>query len=304
MNTAFEDALHRMLFGRSEPQEGGIELHYRMSSMMEFYSQARILAPTGKEQTHAKYLKGPGGDDSDYRWHWAGIDKDLGKSNIETLLSRKFAYKEGIEEMDRDAKKMIQGYKKKVYKWNELDGDELNMERLMEGMPAMRKRIYAQGNKFGNFISLYFNIGVNSGISAAEILFKTKTAVKLIKFFESVGKRVEVVIFSKTANPGRYRKERISTLMLEITVKPFSTPLNISLLNTSLSLWVLRYWELLFMHAKFHPANGCGQAMDIDIEKDLSRRRNITPIIIQAYDCLSQKDSDKFIENILNQDHK
>ena len=222
------------------------------------------------------------------------------KESKEELIRRKFAWREGIEDIERESQKMVQGYRRKIYKWDEIDGDDLNMERLHEDLPPMRKRVYSQGTKHGKFISLYFMGGALAYVESTELINKTKTAVKLVKFFESIGKRTEVILFFKSRSAGYYKEQYVDPLVIEITIKRFSDPINIPLINTALSVWTFRYWKFLFMDAKMHGASGRGQSVDLIPEEDFIFRKGIYPIVINTHECLSKESSETFIQNILN----
>jgi len=281
----YDDWMYDYLLGN---KEYNLKLIYRVSSISEFYRLASVCTPTGHAREHTRYLRG---DVSD--WFWLGV------KNFPDLLSKKFTYKKGIVEIEKESQKMVQGYRKHIYKWDELDGDDLSMERLYEQLPALRKRISVTGDKFGNFISLYFNVGNNCGIQSGEMLSKTKTAIKLIKFFESLNKRVEVVIYSNDLRPGTYNNEGIHSILLEVVAKKFSEPLNIGLLNTTLTPWFFRYWVFMFWHSRCHLEPGYGHSVDVNPEDIKSKRKN-KAIILNAQDALDEYSSNEFIEKALN----
>lgn len=282
-----------------------VRIHYRFSSIIEFYSQALNVSPDGNPESHEIYrrMKEEEEEEEERRWEWTGLEnwgslKDTNAA-IEEIMKRRFTYRKGIQQLQKEAQSMVQGFKRKVYKWNELDGDDLSMERLRDHLPAMRKRTYDQGNKFGNFISLCFMGGVTANVSSERMRIKTGTAIKLINFFESIGKRVEVILFYKSSYSGQWRNKQVNPLVIEILVKRFTDPMNIGLINTALSPWTFRYWKFLFMDAKFHGDSGRGFSKDIT-EEDITFRKGSHPIIINTYDCLSQEESDQFIKNVLN----
>ena len=172
------------------------------------------------------------------------------------------------------------------------------MERLYEHLPAMKKRVNVTGDKFGNFISLYFNNTVNCSVGSEEILNKTKTAAMLVKFFESLNKRVEIISYSKAQRPGTYKNEPIKYVLIETTVKKFTDPLNISLVNTCLSSWYFRYWTLAFFNTKFHTWDGYGSPTNLTNE-DLKKHKGNKVIKIDAYDCLTKEKADAFVRKVL-----
>jgi len=266
----------------------GLKLTYRFQSVLEFYRMAMHVTATGQTHKHDKSQT-----DRDHGWNWYGV------KSKEDLMSKKFAWKEKVQEIERDSMRMVHGYKKRIYKYDELDGDDINMERLYEQLPAMKKRIHVSGDKFGNFISLYFNNGVDCGVTAERMLNKTMAAAKLVRFFESLNKRVEVIVYSKAGSPGRYKGERIDYLLTETVVKRFTDPLNVALINTTLSPWFFRYWTLLFFDTRIHTSMGYGYPANLT-EEDLKKHKGNRVIKIDAYDCLSEESSNEFIKQVLD----
>lgn len=265
-----------------------LKLTYRFSSPMEFYRMAHHMSDTGNQRRFDELKQ-----DFKRRWDWIGIKDE------ETLMSRRFAWKEKIQEIEKESQKMVQGYRKRIYKYDELDGDDINMERLYEHLPAMRKRVHVTGDKFGNFISLYFNNTVNAGITAKQMLNKTMAAAKLVRFFESLNKRVELIVYTKAEWPGSYKGQDVKYILTETIVKKFSDPLNISLMNTCLAPWFFRYWTLLFFNTKMHTYDGHGMPTNLT-DEDLKKHKGNRAIKIDAYDCLSPETSKQFIKDVLS----
>lgn len=277
------------------PEASGIKLRYKIDSVVEFYRLAQTVSLTGNKDKHADMI------DPRRDVRWQNLDQKFkwyGVKELEDLQKRKFAFKDNVDKIEKETNHMVQGYRKRVYKYDELDGDDINMERLYEHLPAMIKRDYAKGDKWGNFITLFFNVGVDCSVSAEAIKIKTKTIVKLIKFFESIGKRTEVILFFKAINPGRYKGESVGEFVLELTAKRFSQPLNLSLLNTLLSPWFFRYWILAFMDTRMNVNLGHGSPGDMN-KDDYKRYKGNKVIEIGGYSCLTEENSESFINEIL-----
>jgi hypothetical protein len=265
----------------------GLKLKYTFTSIYEFYRMAMNVSPTGNKNKHDKMS-----EQHIHRTSWLGYkdpkDKDINK----------FSWKEKIADIEKESMQLVQGYKKRIYKYDELDGDDINMERLYEHLPAMKKRVYVKGDKFGNFISFYFNAGVDCGVKSDAIMNKTYTASKLINFFESLNKRVEVILYFKAMWPGKYKGENVREFTIEIVAKEFSSPLNIGLLNTVLAPWFFRYWMLMFMDTRMDVSYGHGYPGDWS-KSDLERHKGNRVILMNGYDCLTEQKSEDFIKQVL-----
>jgi hypothetical protein len=267
--------------------EGTLKLKYTFTSIFEFYAMAMQVSPTGNKYKHAKMMNS---HVDNLKW--------LGYSKPEDRDARKFTYQEKIGEIERESQQLVQGYKKRIYKYDELDGDDINMERLYEHLPAMKKRAYVKGDKFGNFISFYFNASIPFYVNSSDLMMKTFTASKLINFFESLNRRVEVILYFKSLNPGVYKGENVRDCTIEVAAKPFTVPLNIGLLNTVLSPWFMRYWILMFMDTKMDAWSGHGQPGKLS-QMDLEKNKGNRVIIMDSFDCLNETASNKFIEKVL-----
>ena len=53
----------------------------------------------------------------------------------------KYFYNKGLDKLESLTQEMQLGGSGKSYKWDENDGDELNYDRFLEGLPCLKKRV-------------------------------------------------------------------------------------------------------------------------------------------------------------------
>jgi hypothetical protein len=295
IGSAYDAFMEQML--ESSITKTGLRLHYRLSSVMEFYKQCFLIEKSGNPDRHQEYRRSC--FKHGIRWHNVKVTKEGFDAFEEEINRRKLSFKEHVVEIEKDSRKMVQAAGKRVYKWDELDGDDMNMERLYEHSPAMRKRIFDKGQKHGRIMSIFVGIAENGFVSAEQLSEKTKTVIKIVKYLESLGTRCEVILYDKSYNSGKMGKEPIASCLTEITIKRASDPLNIGLLSTTISPWMFRYWCFLFYDAKFNSQGSYGSAARLK-KQDLKFRKGQKYILIDKGDCLNKKTSEEFIKQVMN----
>lgn len=102
-----------------------VNLSYTYDSLTKFYEDA--LNPTSD------------GNIQDTKEHLNSECVYFRGMSIEDIKKYQYGYTKGIKELKELDLNLSLGGSKKEYKWDELDGDDMNYDRLMEGFPAMKK---------------------------------------------------------------------------------------------------------------------------------------------------------------------
>lgn len=262
-----------------------IELNFKFHSLNEFYLACHKCASTGDRRRHKEFLEQREEED------FIGLSR-------KKILSSKFAYKEGLEELKKisDINSLNAGgtaYKKK---WDEFDGEDMSMERLYEGDPSLiQKKRIGGGKKTGKFITLKIVISVNCGVSTEQMLWKTYTAAKIADMIEKKGMRLKIIVISNSENVGIFDNKRVSLCNISVTLKDFSQPFNLPLLITCVSPWFFRHWVFIYRLGQIKCNPGLGYAAEVIPSGDKSE------LLINIHDALSKKDSDLLIKKVEKQ---
>jgi hypothetical protein len=260
--------------------------HDSFESIEEFYSAvaAEPIEPTTGDSATA--LRGLSCDNESFR----------GLSN-KKILEYKHGYPEGVEALSLLPELNIKkGGVKYAHKWDDNDGDDMSLERYYDGMACMRKRYKTTGdNQQGRFVEIKVKIDENCDVNYKKMLWKTYTACRIIDQLEDQGIRVKVTICMRSD----IYWSGIDVAVLDIVVKDFNQPLNISLLANVCSPWFFRYWVFMYI-AKTKPLTGTGYGTanafatsgwsgdEITDRKDL--------IQIDTGQCLSGDSAEEFIK--------
>lgn len=183
------------------------------------------------------------------------------------------------------------------YKWNDTDGDEMDLERAYEGKPFLAQRIRKKGIQNGKFITLYVAVHENAGVTHNKLINRTFTAVSIADYLENQGFRVEIIAFVIGKNTGAWLGiQEVEYLTMYIPIKQFNEDLNKSLLLTALSPWFFRYWVFLFWTNNMAAHYGLGfsvsfKSLDVPL-------LTATSIIIDNGECLTTQDSIRKIEEV------
>lgn len=252
-----------------------IQLEYKFDSVFEFYNSAVQLEDTGNKELFEKHMERNNPD-------FIGLPK-------EKILNSKFSYKEGLQELRNisDIDNLALGGSSFKTKWSDFDGDDMDMERLMEGSPfLLMKRRQFGTKKGGKFVTLKVVVSENCFVEAEEMLWKTYTAAKVSDKLEKEGYRLKIIAVVNTTDVGTFKGKYVSGYKVEVTLKEFSSPLNLPLLITCISPWFFRRWVFLFKTAKVNCRSTLGRSIPI------SENSTKEILIINNQECLSKEGSD------------
>jgi hypothetical protein len=166
------------------------------NSLDEFYADIDIVESTGNKQIWSKIAEE---DEPEFR----GI-------SLEEIKKSKYFYKKGLDKLKEIDLDIQLGGTKKNYKWDEEDGDDFSIERLLDGLPSMHKRINnetIENNKNGKFITLYVSIAELGHVNYSDMLYKSYTAIQVIDYLENIGLKVKVIAFTNTKYLGFYKRK-------------------------------------------------------------------------------------------------
>lgn len=259
----------------------GLNLKLEIPSIHQFYHESDTVEDTGCTASWETVNRRV-----DERW--VGL-------SLEEIKMNKYAYTKGLDTLKKLDIPIELGGSRKAYRYDEFDGDEMNMERLYEGQASMLQRIKKIGKGNGRFVEIHVNISENWNVSATQMMCKAYTAIQLVDLLEDSGYRIKVVSREDSRNPGRYKDKVIDTMSTQVTVKDFQDPLNTPLLLTAISPWMLRYHMFKFWHAKFKMSWGLGSAANVTEEE---KEQNKSLIVIESGQCLDEHSAQNFIQTV------
>lgn len=248
------------------------ETIFSFSSISDFYKEATILENTGHSSRFEIY--------STFSSSWAD-SVDYSKEFIKKV---QWGDKEGLKEMkkiDRDLD--IIGRSSFIDKWDYSDGMDINMERLYDDIPFLKRRIRTIGNNNGKFITLNIDISIPACVPDYQIRHKALSIISFIDYLETLGFRLEIILYCNSKGQGNYNYVDMPFTTTKIVLKKAEEPLNLPLMLTAISPWMLRYWMFMLWCAKFKPDYGFG--CPTDETKD--HEQGI--IWINNYDCLHEQ---------------
>lgn len=213
---------------------------------------------------------------------------------LQEILNSKYSYTKNLDDI-KDLEEDLEPPSNSKFKhvWNDLDGDEMSMERALEQQPFLKKKLRTDGNSSGRFVTLHINIGENCGVNYKDMLNKTNTAISIIDYLESRQYRVKVLVESLTLHIGKYKNQHVKETMLTVPIKEYEEPVVKSLLATVLSPWFFRYWILRLYAAKLYTTDGIGHGGNLKYNDDK------TNIYINSGECLTEKSSKQKILDVI-----
>lgn len=221
-------------------------------------------------------------------------DDDVGFRglSLEKIHSSKYSYTEGLENLKKIEKDINLGGRKHKYKYDDSDGDDMNFDRYIEGLPSLKKRIPTHGVGTGKFVKLHISICENCWCSAKALMIRAYTAMRIIDMLESQGYRVQISAYADNENPGTLNGQKVKYLGVEVVIKKFEDPLIKGQVLTAISPWFFRYWMFKFWNAKFMMNLGYGHSIR-PIKKE-----STSDIYIQTGEALTEEDAEKTIKRI------
>lgn len=256
-----------------------INLTYTYDSITKFYQDALNPTPEGNVQDTLQHLMR---EEESFR----GMD-------IANIKKNQYGYKEGLDRLEKLNLNLSLGGSKRDYKWDELDGDDMNYDRLMEGFPAMKKRIKTHGVGSGRLINLYVVISENCNIDSEEMLNKAYTAMQIVDLLENLGYRVAVYSCDSTLDSnGTYKGESNVRYEVYVCLKRHEDSLNRGLILNGISPWFFRYY--MFAHQKGRYKNGWGMGRSVPLNIKQTKEN----IVINHGECLNKDSANIKIKKI------
>lgn len=212
--------------------------------------------------------------------------------SLEKIHSSKYSYTEGLENLKKIEEDINLGGRKHKYKYDDSDGDDMNFDRYIEGLPSLKKRIPTHGVGTGKFVKLHISICENCGCSAKALMIRAYTAMRIIDMLESQGYRVQISAYADNENPGTLNGQKVKYLGVEVVIKKFEDPLIKVQVLTAISPWFFRYWMFKFWNAKFMMNWGYGHSIR-PIKKE-----STSDIYIQTGEALTEEDAEETIKRI------
>ena len=267
-----------------DEKEGNYKVIF--DSLERFYSECDIVEDTGYKSGYAYCPWDECNDRNEPSW--VGLSK-------EEILKSKYSYKKGLDELKSLEEDFDLGGTKRCYKWDETDGDDMNYERFIDELPAMKKRIRKQGDSQGKIINLHVSVGENCNIRFDEMLNRSYTVMRLVDYLENLNFRVGIYVYSDVSDLGKYKGNSIKHLHTEIQIKKPEEPLIKSLILTCISPWMLRYHLFKFWTAKFKCHDNLGHSISTYYPNTK------TDIYFPTRSCLNDKDSKQFLKDLLKE---
>ena len=179
-----------------------------------------------------------------------------------------------------------------LHKYDDSDGDDMNFDRYIEGLPCLKKRIPTHGIGTGKFVKLHISICENCWCSAENLMIRAYTAMRIIDMLESQGYRVQISAYADNEDPGYFNEEPIGFLGVEVIIKKFEDPLIKGQILTAISPWFFRYWMFKFWNAKFKMNWGYGHSVRP------MKKETTSDIYIQTGEALTDEDAERTIKRI------
>lgn len=256
-----------------------VNLTYKYDSITKFYEDALHPTPEGNIQDTQNHLE------TEFE-SFRGMD-------IANIKKNQYGYTKGLKDLAKLELNLSLGGSKRDYKWDELDGDDMNYDRLMEGFPAMKKRIKTHGIGSGRLINVYVVISENCNIGAEEMLNKAYTAIQIVDLLEGLGYRVAVYSCDSTNDSsGTYKGETGVRYEVHVCLKRHEDSLNKGLILNGISPWFFRYYFFAHQKGRYKNGWGMGRAVPLDLKQTKEN------IVINHGQCLSKDSAEQKIKQI------
>ena len=206
----------------------------------------------------------------------------------------KWVYKKGLSELSELDINTVLGGSKTNYRWSETDGDDIEYDRLLSGLPALKQRVRKAGIGTGKIIELIVNVAENCDVTTEKMMLKAYTAVQISDYLETNGYRVAIYVIENTRNAGNYKGSPCSLYQVKTCIKRPEEPLLKGMLLTCISPWFFRIHCFRHQTAKINSRYGLGVAIP------LRKKSTKETIIIDSGECLDEHS----VENKLKQIEK
>lgn len=258
----------------------GKKLKVEFDSLDKFYTECDVQEETGSPDKYREVS-------TNNEPNWVGL-------SLKEIKKSKYFYNKGLDKLGDLTEELLGGGSKTEYKYDETDGDDMNYDRFIEGLPALKKRVRKGGNKNGRFVNLHIGICECCMVDHKYMLYKAYTAVKLADYLESQGYRVQISTFAEVERLGSFKGENLDYLLVEVVIKKFEDPLLLPTMLTCVSPWMFRHHMFKFWTAKFRCRWGLGYV------PRWTRESNKEHIYISSGECLNEIDAQKKIKQIQN----
>lgn len=161
-----------------------------------------------------------------------------------------------------DAPEIEQGATRLARRWNEDDGEELDAQRALDGLPCWRQAYRAPGGNAGRIVTLIAHAGGNAVLDADEIAWKAYAIVRYVDAMESAGFRValDVQFCAKEAyGPTGW--------LCTVHVKAAEDAVDLSQIAAALSAGAFRYYGFSWESA-VESEHEPGRGKDYDLRPD------------------------------------
>lgn len=211
--------------------------------------------------------------------------------SISEIHKSRFSYKEGLDQLKEiESDDYLAGTRK--YKYDESDGDDINYDRLLDGFPALIKRVRGKIKGTGRIINIYVNIAEACFVSYKQMVHKSHTVIRLIDMLEEMGYRVCVYSCAYASGVGTLKGKEINMMKLNICIKRPEDPIIKSLIMTCISPWFLRYYVFCYYHAT------CSSHSWLGTPLKFNKKSTNENIYIDNGECLNEITANKKIEEI------
>jgi hypothetical protein len=196
----------------------------------------------------------------------------------------KYSYPLGVQLLN-NIKFDLPEQKRRIKYYNQIDGYDINVERLFDERDYLlnKKNIYDS-----KIVNIYVNLSVPYTLSYENMLNKTKTVISICDYLEQQG--ISTNVFSCAYLLAHDNKK--TEIIYEIKIKDSNEPINIGLLATSISPWFLRYWVFLHLTSYYNIIKSSIG------EVKFFNRDDFNGILIDSMDCTSKLKSEQFINNL------
>ena len=276
------------LFGDQGKGMQHIHLDIKVPSLDDLYKECYIVSKEGDEKRWEEYEQH---DDKE----WVGLSR-------EDILKYKYGYTPGMKELHKIEDLLLDaGSSEFYYKWDEIDGDEMDMERMYDERFFLQKRMRREGILTGKFVDVYVAISEVAYVEYEQMLYKTYTAIAIADYLEQMGYRTSIYAVESSISKGTYKRQWIKSCYIEVCVKKYEDPIIKPLLINCFSPWMFRHWFFMLISAKVKPAYGLGSSRKLSIP---STREKIYIDVGECIDEESAKKKFKELKNLFDNENK
>lgn len=254
------------------------KLEVIFDSLDKFYAECDILESTGNADQYREHANK---DDP----RWVGLP-------LKNILESKYSYTKGLDNLAKLDEDLALGSSKTVYNYADDDGDDMNYDRFIEGLPSLKKRVRKSGNLIGRFVNIHVNICECAGVNYEKMLYKAYTAIKIIDYLEKEGFRTQVSVCTEVEGLGYLKDAYLQYLCTEVVIKKIDEPTILPTILTCISPWMFRHHFFKFWTAKFNTRYGLGRP---SFERKASTKEDI---YISSGECLDEQSMKNKIKEI------